>query len=166
MKAFLLGLLIGVILWPLGVYFYLRLGYAPVATSAPPLPLERKIVSMALKARLAKEAPGEAPIPASDENLLQGAKIYREQCDACHGRASGGKTAIQRGMYPPPPLLVQGKGVSDDPVGVTFWKVKNGIRLTGMPAFGASLTDTQIWQVSLLLAKENQLPANVSDSLK
>ena len=166
MKTFLLGLLLGVLLIPVVVFGYLYFGYAPVATAAPPFPLERKLVSMALKARLAKEAPRDVPIPASEENLMQAAKLYHEHCDGCHGLASGGKTAIMQGMYPHPPQLLQGKGVTDDPPGDTFWKVKNGIRLTGMPAFGPSLTDTQIWQVSLLLAHANQLPRPVSDALK
>jgi len=43
-------------------------------------------------------------------------------------------------------------GVSDDPPVVTYWKVANGIRLTGMPAYRNVLTDREIWQVSLLLA--------------
>lgn len=43
-------------------------------------------------------------------------------------------------------------GVSDDPVGVTYWKVANGIRLTGMPAFDHTLSETERWQVSLLMA--------------
>jgi mono/diheme cytochrome c family protein len=41
--------------------------------------------------------------------------------------------------------------VSDDEAGETYWKVANGIRLTGMPAFSKVLSDTEMWQVSLLL---------------
>jgi mono/diheme cytochrome c family protein len=41
--------------------------------------------------------------------------------------------------------------VSDDEAGETYWKIANGIRLTGMPAFGKVLSDTEMWQVSLLL---------------
>jgi mono/diheme cytochrome c family protein len=53
-------------------------------------------------------------------------------------------------------------GVSDDPSGETFWKVANGIRLTGMPAFKDILSETQIWQVSLLLANADKpLPPEV-----
>ena len=53
-------------------------------------------------------------------------------------------------------------GVSDDPPGETFWKVDNGIRLSGMPAFHELLTGTQIWQVSLLLANADKpLPPEV-----
>ena len=43
-------------------------------------------------------------------------------------------------------------GVSDDPPGETYWKVANGIRLSGMPSYKDLLTETQMWQVSLLLA--------------
>ena len=47
-------------------------------------------------------------------------------------------------------------GVSDDPTGETYWKVANGIRLTGMPAFNKILTETQMWQVSVLLANADK----------
>ena len=47
-------------------------------------------------------------------------------------------------------------GVSDDPPGETYWKVSNGIRLSGMPSFQNTLSDTQMWQVSLLLANADK----------
>jgi mono/diheme cytochrome c family protein len=50
-------------------------------------------------------------------------------------------------------------GVSDDDAGESYWKVANGIRLTGMPAFDHVLTDTEMWQVTLLLKNaDQQLP--------
>jgi mono/diheme cytochrome c family protein len=58
-------------------------------------------------------------------------------------------------------------GVSDDPVGETYWKVRNGIRLSGMPAFNNLLNETQMWQVSVLLANADKpLPANVITTVK
>lgn len=60
-------------------------------------------------------------------------------------------------MFPVPPQLFEDM-VTDDPVGETYWKVANGIRLTGMPAFSKSLSDTQMWQVSLLMANADKLP--------
>ena len=47
-------------------------------------------------------------------------------------------------------------GVSDDQPGETYWKVANGIRLTGMPRYKELLTETQMWQVSLLLANADK----------
>jgi len=70
-------------------------------------------------------------------------------------------------MFPQAPQLFTRDGsVSDDPAGVTYWKVNNGIRLTGMPSFKAALTDQQMWQVSALLAKGDKLPPEVQDALR
>ena len=52
-------------------------------------------------------------------------------------------------------------GVSDDPPAETYWKVANGIRLTGMPAFEQTLGKDKVWQVSLLLAGADKLPPSV-----
>jgi hypothetical protein len=68
-------------------------------------------------------------------------------------------------MYPKPPKLLEGMGVTEDPPGETYWKVSNGIRLTGMPGFSESLSQTQMWQVSLLLANANKLPDSVKSAL-
>ena len=64
-------------------------------------------------------------------------------------------------MYPKPPELFKGHGVTDDPVGETYWKVANGIRLTGMPAYSGSLSEAEIWQVSLLLANADKLSQQI-----
>lgn len=160
---FLFGFVVGLVILPVFAFVYLRLGYAPVATSAPPLPLEKTITGMALDARVAKEAPTESPVPATEPNLMAGAKSYRRYCSDCHGLSGEPQSAMAKGMFPKPPQLFDGKGVSDDPVGETFWKVSNGIRLTGMPAFSGSLTDEQRWQVSQLLANSKKLPSGVSE---
>jgi len=60
-----------------------------------------------------------------------------------------------------PPELFKGKGVTDDPPAESYWKVFNGIRLTGMPGFGQSLSETQMWQISLLVANADKLPHSV-----
>jgi mono/diheme cytochrome c family protein len=75
------------------------------------------------------------------------------------------KTAIAAGMYPRPPKLLEGKGVTDDEPGESYWKVAHGIRLTGMPGFGKSLSETEMWQVSFLVAQADKLPKAVSDDL-
>jgi mono/diheme cytochrome c family protein len=68
-------------------------------------------------------------------------------------------------MFPKPPELFHGTGVTDDPAWETYWKAKNGIRLTGMPAFKGSLEDTQIWQVSVLLANADKISPAVKAAL-
>ena len=163
MKTFLLGLVLGVIVLPASVYVYLRSGYAPVATAAPPLPLERRLARMALHARMSKEAPAESPVPATEPNLLAGARLYRENCAVCHGLPGVPQSPTAKGMFPRPPQLMRGKGVTDDPAGETYWKAANGIRLTGMPGYRGSLSEEQLWQVSQFLATADKLPQSVRD---
>lgn len=165
MKTLLLGLVLGIVLVFVGAYFYFSRGFAPVATSAPPMPFEERMASMALHATIAKEAPSGVPVPADETNLTAGAQVYREQCAVCHGLTGRPESAAAKGMFPRPPQFFQGHGVTDDPVGETYWKAKNGIRLTGMPGYGASLSDQQLWQVSLLLAHADKLPASVQTAL-
>jgi thiosulfate dehydrogenase len=160
----------GVLLLPLLAFLYIAYGRPPVATADAPFPLEAKIVKIPLEARIRREMPASAPIPASAENLNAGAGIYEDKCEVCHGTADV-PAAIAKTMFPrAPQLWAKHKngvvGVSDDPVGETYWKVKNGIRLSGMPAYGNELTETQMWQVSLLLSMaDKQLPAEASKTV-
>jgi mono/diheme cytochrome c family protein len=117
---------------------------------------------MALRAHISKEGLAKPDMPLTEGAMMEGAKVYREYCAVCHGIAGQPKSPTARGMYPPPPQLFQGKGVTDDPIGETYWKVANGVRLTGMPGYRGSLMDTQLWQVSMLLANANKLPPDVS----
>lgn len=153
-----LGLILGLLLIALAGYIYVSLGYAPVSTASAPLPFEKTITGMALNARVKKEAPAQAALPVTDDNLIAGARTYSKHCAVCHGLAGQPETEIAKGMFPKPPQLFKGRGVSDDPVGETYWKIENGIRLTGMPAFRQSLSEDQIWQAALLLANSEKLP--------
>ncbi len=158
MKKFIFGFIAALTLIAAGGLAFVALGLAPVATASAPLPFEKWITGIALKARVKKEAPKSSPILASAEVYEAGAHIYRNNCAVCHGLPGQEQTAIAKGEFPKPPDLFKGKGVADDPVGVTYWKVANGIRLTGMPGFSGSLSSEQMWQVSMVLSDADKLP--------
>jgi thiosulfate dehydrogenase len=162
---FLVGLIVGVLLLPLGTYFYFSSGKAPVATTDSDMPFEQFLAGKALDARIDKEMPKTVPIPANEANYVAAAELYKQHCAVCHGLPLAGKSAIANGMYPAPPRLLEGKGVTDDPAGESYWKVFNGIRLTGMPGFGKSLSETQMWQVALLVANADKLPTSAKEAL-
>lgn len=166
MKPFLLGFIIGVILLPVCGWLYFRFGYAPVATASSPMPFEKRLAQMALNARIREEAPKNVPIQATDENFAAGAHIYRTHCAMCHGLPNQPDYPTAKGMFPKPPQLFKGHGVTDDPAGETYWKVANGIRLTGMPAYTGSLQDNEMWQVSLMLADADKLTPGVRSTLE
>lgn len=165
LKGLIVGFLLGILLIACGVYFYFSTGRAPVAVTDPPMPFEKKFANMALNARIAKEEIPESPVVADEKSYLAGAEVYKQDCAVCHGLPDQPKTAAALGMFPPPPQLFHGVGVSDDPASETYWKAENGIRLTGMPGFKGRLSETEIWEVSVLLANSDKLPASVKAAL-
>lgn len=165
LKTFVFGVIVGLVLVPVCGFLYFGSGAVPVATSAPPMPFERMLAHKALDARIAKEMPTSVPIQADDANLVAGAKVYSYHCAICHGRPSQPEGGFSKGMFPHPPKLTEGKGVTDDEPGETYWKVANGIRLSGMPGFKSSLSDTEMWQVSLMCAHADKLPQAAKDIL-
>jgi mono/diheme cytochrome c family protein len=162
---FIFGIIIGFALVFCAVYVYFVYGFAPVATNAAPMPFEKKFANAALHARINKEMPKDVPIPVDESSLVAGAQTYKQDCAVCHGLPGQDQTPISKGMFPKPPKLTEGTGVTDDPAQETFWKVENGIRMTGMPAFQGSLTTPQIWQVSIMLANADKLPQAAKDAL-
>ncbi len=171
MRGFLLGLLLGLLILPVAIMGWLRYGHPPVAVNDPRLPFEQQIVNVPLHARIDREMPAHAAMDASPTNLLLGAEIYHQQCASCHGQY-GRPSDFGGHMFPRSPQLWAPHGhgvvgVSDDPAGETYWKIKNGIRLSGMPAFASILNEAQMWQVSVLLSHADKpLPANVLAILK
>jgi thiosulfate dehydrogenase len=157
-RGFVLGAVAALVALMLSIYLGIEAGVIPANADAKPSKLERWMAATSLHATLERKAPKQAnPVALSDENLIAGIKVYAANCAVCHGGADGKASAIARGLYQNPPQLAT-DGVEDDPEGVTYWKVAHGIRLTGMPAFGKSLTDEQIWQVALFLKHMDELP--------
>jgi thiosulfate dehydrogenase len=164
---FLLGVLVGLSILPAGLYLYVASGHAPVATADASMPIEAFFAKMGRKSRIKAEQPKRDLSTFNAGDLEAGADIYQKDCAFCHGLPNQPKPDAAKGMFPhAPQLLDKDDMVTDDPVGESFWKVKNGIRLSGMPGFKDSLSETQIWQVSALLARADQLPPEVSAKLK
>jgi thiosulfate dehydrogenase len=165
LKGVILGILLGVLLVVLGVYLYFSGGHAPVATKAPEMPFEHKLAHIAQDAYLGKLPHLPSPVPENEANFLAGANVYKENCAVCHGLPGDPKTAIADGMFPAPPQLFRGTGVTDDEAWETYWKVSGGIRMTGMPGFADHLGETKMWQVSILLKNADKISPAVKAEL-
>ena len=165
LRGIIVGLLFGVLLLCGGGYYYFASGHAPVATKAPEMPFERKLAHVALEAYLNKLPHPNPPVPQDEKNFLEGAKVYKEHCAVCHGLPDEPKTAIADGMFPYPPQLFKGTGVTDDDAWETYWKVSGGIRMSGMPGFSGHLDDARLWQVSVLLKNADKISQAVKAEL-
>jgi thiosulfate dehydrogenase len=164
-RGLILGILIGILLVMGSVYFYFSSGRAPVAVTAPDMPFEHKFARMAIDSYFEKLPHLEPQTPADETNFLAAAPIYTQNCAVCHGLPESPQSNIAQGMYPKPPHLFEGTGVTDDEPWETYWTVENGIRMTGMPGFKGRLNETQIWQVTQLLKNADKVSPAVKSAL-
>ena len=150
----------------IGTYSLVRSGLIPANADAKPGRLETWMARTSLDATLRREAPSSPnPVTLTEQNLLNGVHLFAQNCAVCHGTAKGtaSSSPIAKGLYQKPPQLAT-DGVEDDPEGASFWKIKHGIRLTGMPSFGETLSDRQIWTLALFLKHMDKLPPAVEQT--
>ena len=160
MRGFIFGILFTIVVIVVGSYIVLRNGVIPANADSKPGWFETWVAGTSLDANLDHEAPKRAnPVPLTDANLIAGIELYRDHCAICHGTAKGEASAspIAKGEYPAPPQFAT-DGVEDDPEGFSYWKIKHGIRWTGMPSWASTLTDQQIWTLALFLKHMDKLP--------
>jgi thiosulfate dehydrogenase len=166
LRGFLRGVLATIVVAAVCGYIAIRSGLVPANADAEAGWLEIWAADTSLNATLDREAPkGANPVALTDENLLAGVELYGRHCAICHGTAQGEASAspVAKGLYPQPPQLAT-DGVEDDPEGFSFWKIKHGIRWTGMPSWKNTLADEQIWTLALFLAQMNKLPPAVEQA--
>jgi mono/diheme cytochrome c family protein len=75
------------------------------------------------------------PVKRTQAVLTEGLEHYSDHCAVCHANNGSGKTEIGRGLYPPPPDM-RAAATQELSDGELFSIIENGIRLTGMPAWG------------------------------
>ena len=139
-------------------------GRIPANADATPGGLETWIAATSLDATLGRDAAtGQNPVEPTEQNLINGVHLFAQNCAVCHGSAKGAASPIAKGLYQKPPQFAT-DGVEDDPEAVSFWKIKHGIRLTGMPSFGYSLSDQEIWTLALFLKHMDKLPPEVQQT--
>lgn len=166
MRKYLIVFIAGILLVPAAFYLYLRSGYAPVSTSASPLPFERFFAKLAMRATMGRKVSLANSKPPSESDLVSGAHVYQHDCAVCHGLPNEPRTAISKGMYPHPPQFFRpGQPNHYDPSHPyrpakqkAYWKIKNGVRLTGMPGFKGSLSEQEIREVSQFVGNARNLP--------
>ena len=92
-------------------------------------------------------------IPNLDDpsKIEMGLSHYKEMCESCHRGPGTEETELAKGLNPPAPNLVK-HGKNMDPKEL-FWITKNGIKMTGMPAWGRTHSDDKIWAIVAAVKK-------------
>jgi mono/diheme cytochrome c family protein len=103
------------------------------------------------------------PLQPTDETLVAGAKLYRDNCAGCHGDPTNMATQLGDSFNPPAPQFWM--DTPDMPDYQNFYIIEHGVRWTGMPAWKKKFNDTQIWQIVTLLGHLDKLPAPATQEL-
>ena len=165
MRNFILGIIVTLVVLVLGGLAFLSFGLMPTNADVPPASMERKIAMSAVDASMDRHAPKISnPVPPTDDNLIQGMKIYTINCALCHGTLDQKPSPLGKSFYPPVPQLILHP--PDDPEWHTFYTVSTGTRYTGMPAWNKVLTTDDMWKVTAFLSRIEKLPPAVQDYWK
>lgn len=165
MRTFVLGIIITIVVAFVGVLLIAQFGFFPTNADATPSGLERHIAMSAMDASMERHAPrAENPVPVTDDNLIDGIKLYTMNCAVCHGTLDYKPSLLEHSMYPPPPQLVLDP--LDDPEWHIFYAIRTGVRYTGMPAWDHALGARDIWKITAFLSRLDKLPPGVQQYWK
>jgi len=165
MRNFVLGIIVTLLAIILGGLALATFGLLPTNADATPPRLERRLAMSALDASMDRHAPRVTnPLSPTDENLIDGMKIYTMNCAVCHGTLDTKPSPLEKAFYPPVPQLILDP--LDDPEWHIYYAVRTGIRYTGMPAWGKALSDQEIWKVTAFLSRTEKLPPKVQEYWK
>jgi mono/diheme cytochrome c family protein len=158
MKRGNLFVLIVVIAAALGIAAAASVMHNGLSARAKPTHIEAMLAHSARRMAIPSGAQGtQNPVPASAENMRDARLHFADHCATCHANNGSGDTMIGQGLYPKPPdLRLQGTQKLSD--GELFWIIENGVRFTGMPAFGGHQgTQEDSWKLVHLIRHLPQL---------
>ena len=159
---FAIGLLVGLVLAPVVLAVAGSLGLLRVAATATPPAWESRLAGRAVRASVAREAIGLAsPLPANEENLRIGMRLYRMNCAGCHGDFRSPSPWGTTGFYPRVPQFAEQPSLLTTPE--MFLVVKHGIRYSGMGAWSGMLSDEDIWRAVSFVSHVRNLPPAVKE---
>jgi mono/diheme cytochrome c family protein len=116
-----------------------------VAASESETALEKDILHSIMRNSVQMRAASAQPSAYTEDQTRKGFQEYNEMCIICHAAPGKERSFISKGMRPQPPLLADAAKQWTD--AQLFWIVKNGVKMTGMPAFGLTHSDDTIWDI-------------------
>src|SRR5208283_2475323 len=165
MRNFILGIVVTILVLLLGGLGLALLGFLPTRANRAPSKMERHLAMSALDNSVERHGPRiNNPVPPTDENLIEGLKIYTMNCALCHGGIDRQPSALANSFYPPPPNLILHP--PDDAEWHVFYVIRNGVRYSGMPAWDKTLSEPDLWKVTAFLTRINKLPTAVQEYWK
>jgi mono/diheme cytochrome c family protein len=165
MRSFILGIIVTIVLIFAVGLILAQFGLMPTNADATPPAYESRIAMNALDASMERHAPRATnPVPATDDNLIAGMKLYTMNCAVCHGTLDYKPSLLEHSMYPPPPQIILEP--LDDPEWHINYAIRTGVRYAGMPAWNKALSEQDIWKITAFLSRLEKLSPAVQEYWK
>ena len=141
-----------------GAVLFIYSGVFNIAADEPHWPFTYKLLTVVRdRSVTVRSAEIIAPVQADETNIRLGSGNYDAMCTPCHLAPGMEDSELSRGLYPRPPSWRDIGQVDPDRA---FWIIKHGIKMTGMPAWGKSISDKDIWNIVAFIKKLSQLTPN------
>ncbi len=158
LKTVIATLVVVALLVPLTALGVIYSGAYNVAATSDHWPVTRWLLSETVHNSVAARAEDVIVPPlGAREQILAGAANYEAMCAACHSSPGSPETAMAQGMYPAPPELAHAAGAMT--AAELFWVIKHGTKASGMPAWGPSHSDEEIWSMVAFIQQLPQMSA-------
>ncbi len=141
----------------------LLIWFSGCTANKKPSNVEATLANMAKDVVIPIEAENKKnTLPASEQTVKEGRELYLQSCAICHGTDGHSRTNLGRGMYPPAMDLTS-PHVQHWNDAELFWIIQNGVRLTGMPSWKSSISETDTWKLVHFIHALPHLDARPAD---
>lgn len=166
MGKFIAGIIFTLVVGFIVSYAYVHYGYMDLSADLPYNKMEMFYVRGMLDRWAERTGPKTAnPVQATDANMIDGVKLYKEDCAVCHGSPQNPIAEIGRSLYPRAPQFMK-HSPADMTDGMIFQITKRGVARTGMPAWSRNMSDEEIWKITAFLKHMDNLPPAVDAEWK
>ncbi|MBD3378800.1 c-type cytochrome [candidate division KSB1 bacterium] len=151
---FLASVLVTILGFAVAALIVMYSGAVSVSVLDKPSAFQSWILSTTMENSVNSRA-GDITVPDLEKEVMieTGATHYVTMCQTCHGAPGVNLSAMARGLEPIPPLLYHKEEAEEWSAAEKFWITKNGIMMTGMPSWGVTHSDEEIWAIVAFLQK-------------
>ena len=157
MKRIVAAFVLVLVLGALAAVMIATLGLYDFGADAPHWAPVEQIIGFARNRAVSMRAASITPPPFTAAMAADGASDYDAMCTSCHLAPGMEENEMRPGLYPAPPRFERLAALG---AARQFWVIKHGIKMSGMPAWGRTHSDTEIWNmVAFLQALPGMTPA-------
>ncbi len=161
MKNILFGSILTLLIIAVASFVFMYSGFYNLSATIPHMKATESAIHMMKEKSISANSRNIVVPNLSDKSILiNGYKGYDAMCVTCHAAPGKSATVIADGLYPKPPEFDNKEIIEEWNEKELFWIIKNGIKLTGMPAYGPTHSDEDLWAIVAFLKKLPDMSEN------